>query len=89
MAAEAVQLVGPPLIVAVCPAIVTVGVWMLSEEEKVNVTVSPTFAIAMLELLEAMETDVKVGGVVSKVMLVFVTVVAGLPAKSIPLNAKL
>lgn len=43
---------------------VTVGVEIASEAVKLKVTVSPVFALAVLELLDAMVTALKVGATV-------------------------
>ena len=48
------QEVGPPVTEAEDPAMVTVGVETASEEVKVKVTTSPTFAYEVLVLLETM-----------------------------------
>ena len=83
----ALQLVGPPLTVAACVAINTVGVPILSDDVKVNVTVSPTFAQALFALFDWMETGLRVGAVLSKVTSVLETVVATLPAASVASKA--
>lgn len=43
---------------------VTVGVEIVFEAVKLNVTVSPVLALAVLELFDVMETELKVGATV-------------------------
>ena len=78
----ALQLVGPPLAVTTCEPIVTVGVTILSDELKVNVTLSSTLAQAMFALFDWIETAFRLGGVLSKVTSVEEMVVATFPAPS-------
>ncbi len=65
MAREAVHAVGPPETVAEEPPMVTVGVPIDSDEVNETVTVSPVLALEVMALFEAMETDERVGAVVS------------------------
>ncbi len=62
----ALHTAGPPVTVAEPSAIVTVGVWMLSEAVNASVIISPTFASAVLSaLLEDILLEERDGGVVS------------------------
>ena len=66
----------------VCPAIVTVGVLIVSEDVKVSVTVSPTLALLVTALLDWMWTGDSVGEIVSGMVLsmVYRTLLNGLSA---------
>ena len=71
-----------------CPAILTVGVLMVSDAVNVKVTVSPALAREVFALFDLICTEVKVGTVLSKVTLVAggvvdVTSIPGLPARSL------
>lgn len=78
-----------PLFVAVtlCPAMLTTGDCMASSAVKLRVITSPTFALSVLLLEEAILTTDKVGGVLSNttllLLVVVVTVVPALPARSL------
>ena len=71
----------------------TLGVWIASEEVKDKVILSPVLAIVETELLEAMVTLGSVGTVLSNQtadpLLVLVTAVPGLPARSLKLMFRL
>jgi len=62
------QDVPEPVTVAVCPAIVIAGVWIVSSEVKVNVTVSPVLANELFGLFEETFIPDKVGVVLSNVI---------------------
>jgi hypothetical protein len=64
MALLAVQEVPEPEIAADVPSMVAAGVCIVSEDVKLTVTVSPVFALAVLELEDAMVTGLKVGATV-------------------------
>ena len=56
------QLVPLPLTVADCPAIVTKGAVIDSEAVMETVITSPTLALFVVELLDAIDTKLNVGG---------------------------
>ena len=70
-----------------CPAIVTTGVWIVSDEVRVKLTVSPTLAKLVLALLEEIATLVRVGAWES-LLVVIVAAELVLPAVSVKVTDK-